>query len=110
MAELIMLITPLDELDPPGAVAAPAGFEVRPCDPSDLHQLADLYFEAYDPGVACDTLDYRRRGLARLAIRYGLATFKQAGETTVALGVAHNNTPAHTLYESLGFAATLLSH
>ena len=170
MAELITLITHLEGHDPPGAVPPLAGFDVRPCGPSDLHQLGGLYFEAYDPGIACDTLDeaiadieasfqgdygefwyqaspvieangrivsavmtvrqapwddtpdgpfiielftardYRRRGLARLVIRHCLNTIRQAGETTVALRVAANNTPARNLYQSLGFAATPPPH
>ncbi len=138
--------------------------DVRPCDPSDLHQLAGLYFEAYDPGVACDTLDeaiadieasfqggygefwyqaspeaeadgrivsavmtvrqapwdhtpdgpfiielftardYRRKGPACLVIRRCVNTIRQAGETTVAPRVAHDNTPAVTVICARGLA------
>ena len=123
-----------------------------------------MYFEAYDPGVACDTLDeaiadieasfqgdcgefwyqaspvveaegrivsavmtvrqapwddtpdgpfiielftardYRRRGLARLVIRHCLNTIRQAGETTVAPRVAHDNTPGVTVMCARGLA------
>ncbi len=47
--------------------------------------------------------DYRRMGPGRLLVRHCLETVKEAGETTVALRVADDNTPARTLYESLGF-------
>lgn len=57
MAALITLIAEVD-----GVVASPAsttsgGFRMRPSNESDLQQLGSLYFDPYEPGVACDTLD-----------------------------------------------------
>lgn len=45
------------DADPPGTVVIPAGAEVRPCQHSDADGIGRLYFESYEPGVACDTLD-----------------------------------------------------
>lgn len=43
----------------PTAVEAPRpphGYTLRPCRQSDIPDLGHLYFESYDPGVACATL------------------------------------------------------
>ena len=40
----------------PDAVV-PAGYELRSCDRSDVAALGRLYFAAYDPGVACATVE-----------------------------------------------------
>lgn len=45
------------DADLPGRVVVPAGADVRPCRRSDADGLGRLYFEAYEPGIACDTLD-----------------------------------------------------
>lgn len=55
MSELITLIARLDEVDRPVSAGQAAGLEVRPCETSDIQRLGRLYFEAYDPGVACDS-------------------------------------------------------
>lgn len=42
-----------------GVESFPAGFspyEIRPVEPADREALGRLYFESYDPGIACDTL------------------------------------------------------
>ncbi len=58
MAEIVTLIAKLEEAQPVGtATPPPPGFRVRPSNPADLPQLGELYFEAYEPGVACDSLE-----------------------------------------------------
>jgi N-alpha-acetyltransferase 10/11 len=37
--------------------ALPIGYRIRPCQRADITALASLYFEAYEPGVACATVD-----------------------------------------------------
>jgi ribosomal protein S18 acetylase RimI-like enzyme len=57
MAKLVTLIAHLEEFQSVGMATPPAGFLVRRTNPADLNQLANLYFEAYDPGIACDSLE-----------------------------------------------------
>jgi len=57
MAKLVTLIAQLGEIRRLDAATPPIGFLVRPSNQTDLSQLATLYFEAYDPGIACDSLD-----------------------------------------------------
>ena len=58
MGELLTLIAQLDEAQPGGtAPPSPPGFAVRSSNAADLRQLGMLYFEAYEPGVVCDSLD-----------------------------------------------------
>ncbi len=45
---------PLDVLDTDGE---PFDYVVRGCNTTDAYQMAALYFEAYDPGQACDSLN-----------------------------------------------------
>lgn len=47
-------ITLVAELD--GETSHRAAFEVRAIASVDLEELGRLYFESYDPGVACDTI------------------------------------------------------
>ncbi len=163
MSELVTLIAPTEGADELGGSTRLAGLEVRPAAQSDLRQLGSLYFDAYDPGIACDSLEeaiadiqasfdgeyggfwfeaspvvesdgeivaaimtvrrapwddtpdcpfiielftsrnHRRMGLARLLVDQCMATVETDGETAITLRVAEDNTPARTLYESLGF-------
>lgn len=56
MGKLLTLIAAVDGIAP-SAVQPPAEYEVRPCQPSDAEVLGRLYFEAHEPGVACETLE-----------------------------------------------------
>ncbi|NOX24318.1 MAG: GNAT family N-acetyltransferase [Actinobacteria bacterium] len=56
MAKLLTLIAQLHEFQP-DAPPSPQGLVVRPSKAADLQQLGTLYFEAYEPGIACDSLD-----------------------------------------------------
>ncbi len=47
--------------------------------------------------------DYKRRGLARLALLYSVAALAQAGATHLDLVVTDGNAPAEGLYRQLGF-------
>ena len=163
MSELVTLIAHTQKADLPGGSTRFAGLKLRPAAQSDVHQLGSLYFDAYDPGIACESLEeaiadiqasfngeygdfwseaspvvesdseivaaimtvrrapwndipdcpfivelftsrnHRRMGLARLLVEHCRATVETDGEAAIALRVAEDNTPARTLYESLGF-------
>jgi len=45
------------DADRPGMCVTPAGPVVRPCQDADADGLGRLYFGAYEPGVASDTID-----------------------------------------------------
>jgi len=47
--------------------------------------------------------EYRRRGIARVAIEKSLELMREHGAEKTWLGVINGNTPAQRLYESLGF-------
>jgi len=162
VGDLITLIGTTEQLGASAAVLA-RGYEARPMAVSDADAVGSLYFAAYDPGEACDTLEesvadvvmsldgdygpfwaeaspvigrgsqvvaavmtvrrapwhdtpdcpfiievftdraHRRRGLARFGIGWCLRIVREAGESSVALRVMDDNTPALALYESLGF-------
>lgn len=55
LAELLTLIADLSEEGP--HPIQPEGFQVRTCNTTDLHQLAALYFAAYEPGVGASSLE-----------------------------------------------------
>jgi GNAT superfamily N-acetyltransferase len=54
MSEQKTLVTHVG-VDTPEIPGLPAGYTLRPCSPSDFEPLGNLYFEAYEPGVACST-------------------------------------------------------
>ena len=47
--------------------------------------------------------EYRRRGLARTGLEESIDLMRRCGATKTGLGVINGNTPAQSLYESLGF-------
>lgn len=57
MATLVTLMAQPKDAHPDDAVMSPTGLLVRSSTPADLNQLAELYFEAYEPGIACDSLE-----------------------------------------------------
>jgi ribosomal protein S18 acetylase RimI-like enzyme len=68
-------------------------YEVRPCELADAPQLGELYFNAYDPGIACATLPEAVADIeATFAGEYGplwteasLAALTQDGEMAAAV-------------------------
>jgi N-alpha-acetyltransferase 10/11 len=54
MATLLTLVRP--DLPPP-VPALPAGYRLRPCSADDVEPLGHRYFDSYDPGEACATVD-----------------------------------------------------
>ncbi|MCP4306281.1 MAG: GNAT family N-acetyltransferase [bacterium] len=57
MAKLVTLVAQLEDDHPVGAGIPPEGVLVRASTQADLSQLAELYFEAYEPGIACGSLE-----------------------------------------------------
>lgn len=55
MSDLVTLIRRIDAA--PSPAEPPAGLAMRSSRPADLAALGALYFAAYDPGIACDTLE-----------------------------------------------------
>jgi len=51
-----MLTLVVDLRSAPAVASPPHGYTLRPCRPSDISDLGRLYFEAYDPGIACSSL------------------------------------------------------
>ncbi len=54
MGRTIVLITTI--CPQPEEPRLPAGYTLRPCRPADIADLGRLYFESYEPGVACSDL------------------------------------------------------
>lgn len=77
-----------------GRVAA-AAIVVRRRTSRGIH--ARLYSMAVAP-------DYRRRGLGRMLVQACMKSLIEEGVGTLSLEVRQNNTPAITLYESMGFS------
>ena len=53
---MLTLIAHLDDV-PRSAPSAPTGYRLRACRQSDVSALGGLYFEAYDAGQTCATLE-----------------------------------------------------
>jgi len=51
--QLLTLVAPISPAPPP---RLPGGYQVRPCELTDVGDLGTLYFDSYDPGVACATV------------------------------------------------------
>ncbi len=84
-------------------------YEVRSInDDTDRGALGRLYFESYEPGMACETLEEAIDDIdATFNGDYGVtvkpASLSDEGEGHVALRVDPDNSPAMRLYESIGF-------
>lgn len=56
MAESLTYIAAIDAA-PTFSLHPPPGYAVRPCRRSDTEALGRLYFDAYEPGMACATVE-----------------------------------------------------
>lgn len=56
MTQLLTLITTLDDYPEFPVVRLPSQYEARAIRFDDTDELGRLYFEAYEPGVACESL------------------------------------------------------
>ena len=89
-------------------------FALTPSQGSDYHDTVwerDLEDDAVAVvHLLCVDPQFRNRGLGHRAMKYAIELSREMGKKAVRLDALACNTPAHRLYESLGFQKRGMSH